>query len=133
MQPFDGALLEHVDVVVLNEVEAAMLAGAGARPAEAAARLSGGARTVVATLGEAGGVWASRGRQGSFDAFPVAAVDSVGAGDCFCGALALSLCEGAETEDAIRFAAAAAALSVTRAGGAPSLPTRAEVHALLER
>jgi ribokinase len=54
-------------------------------------------------------------------------VDTTAAGDCFNGALAVALAEGKDLTDAARFATAAAALSVTRAGAQPSLPTRAEV------
>lgn len=56
-------------------------------------------------------------------------VDTTGAGDCFNGALAVALAEGSELADAVRFAQKAAALSVTKAGAQPSLPTRAEVDA----
>jgi len=63
--------------------------------------------------------------------FPVRAVDSTAAGDTFNTALAVSLAEGAEVEDALRFANAAAAISVTRAGAQTSAPARAEVDALL--
>jgi ribokinase len=66
-------------------------------------------------------------------AFRVKAVDTVGAGDAFSGALALALTEGRELEDAVRFASAAAAVSVTRRGAQPSLPRRNEVLARLKR
>jgi ribokinase len=68
-------------------------------------------------------------------AFSVQAVDTVGAGDAFCGALAVALAERQDAADdltqAIRFASAAGALAVTRNGAIPSLPTRQEVEALL--
>jgi ribokinase len=63
--------------------------------------------------------------------FAVQAVDSVGAGDAFCGALAVALCEGAALPQAVRFANAAGAVSVTRPGAQASLPSRQEVEALL--
>jgi ribokinase len=59
-------------------------------------------------------------------------VDTTAAGDCFTGALAVALAEGASMTDAALFANAAAALSVTRPGAQPSLPTRAELETFLE-
>ena len=64
-------------------------------------------------------------------AFSVAPVDSVGAGDAFCGALAVALGSGVELIQAVAFAQAAGAVSVTRRGAAASLPNRAEVEAML--
>jgi ribokinase len=64
---------------------------------------------------------------------PVRAVDTVAAGDCFTAAVAVEFARGVSLRDAVRFANAAAALSVTRRGAQPSLPTRAEVEALLAR
>jgi ribokinase len=60
-------------------------------------------------------------------------VDTTAAGDAFGGALAVALADGAALEDAIRFACAAGAVSVTRPGAQPSMPTRVEVEALLGR
>jgi ribokinase len=64
-------------------------------------------------------------------AYAVPVADTVGAGDAFCGALAVALVEGRDVFEAARFASAAAAISVMREGAAPSLPGRAEVEALL--
>jgi ribokinase len=58
-------------------------------------------------------------------------VDPTGAGDAFCGALAVALAEGRDPVDAVRFAAAAGACAVQVAGAEPSMPTRAAVDALL--
>ena len=66
-------------------------------------------------------------------AFAVDVVDTTGAGDTFCGALAVALAEGQSPETALRFASAAAALAVTKSGAQPSLPKRAQVDAFLER
>jgi ribokinase len=55
----------------------------------------------------------------------------VGAGDAFCGALAVALCEGQPMSAAVRFASGAAALSVTAAGATAALPRRADVERLL--
>ena len=59
----------------------------------------------------------------------VEAIDTTGAGDCFCGALADALARGEPLEDAVRFAVRAASLSTTRAGAQASMPTRAELSA----
>ena len=134
----DGApLLALADMLILNETELASFAGLDAEPADpeaavAAARsLARSGQTVLATLGAAGAV-AVRGDE----VFRVAglrqrAVDTTGAGDCFCGALAAALDRGLALPAAMAFANAAAALSVTRAGAAASMPTSAEVEVLL--
>jgi ribokinase len=89
-----------------------------------------------------GGVVLKRGADGAFVAvaggksgwvrpFPVQAVNTVGAGDCFNGAFAVALLEGRDPWQAARFANAAAAISVTRPGAQESMPSRAEVDAFL--
>jgi ribokinase len=131
VQAFDHELLGLVDVLIVNEVEAASLVPADVPPSERARALTRlGPGVAVVTLGPAGGAWAAGADAGTFAPFPAEAVDTVGAGDCFCGALAVALCEGLALPAALRFAAAAAAVSVTRAGAAPSLPFRPEVMAL---
>ncbi len=134
----EGApLLGLADMLILNETELASFAGLDAEPADpeaaiAAARsLARPGQTVLATLGAAGAV-AVRGDE----VFRVMglrqrAVDTTGAGDCFCGALAAGLDRGLALPAAMAFANAAAALSVTRAGAAASMPLSAEVEALL--
>jgi ribokinase len=136
-------LLSLTDVLVPNEREAASLLGrkGGLRPAAlgpAARKLLGlGPRAVVITAGERGALFA--GGQGGMEegwAKPpagVRVVDTTGAGDSFCGALALRLSEGAELADAVRFAVAAASLSVARAGAQGGLPRRREVLRALRR
>jgi ribokinase len=64
-------------------------------------------------------------------AFPVEVVDSTGAGDAFCAALAVAMAEGRELEDAVRLAAAAGALACRGVGARTSLPTREELDAML--
>ncbi|MGD9932479.1 MAG: ribokinase [Dehalococcoidia bacterium] len=134
VQPFAPALLRSVDILVVNEVEAEMLAP-GLSDHEDCARelLARGPRCVVVTLGPSGGIYATPGAVERFDAFPVEGVDSVGAGDCFCAALAVGLVEGVALPEALRFAAAAAAISVTRPGAVPSYPSRREVESFLGR
>jgi ribokinase len=113
--PTDAALAEaDVDLLarhVIGRGAAQLLVKLGAR----------GARLVTSTSGL------------TFPAPRVEAVDTTAAGDAFGGALAVALADGAALEDAIRFACAAGAVSVTRPGAQPSMPTRVEVEALLGR
>jgi ribokinase len=131
-----------VDLLVPNRVEAAGLTrcAPGAEPSTMAAALHArtGA-TVVVTLGAEGvllldpaGREAGRGTVlEAVPAHPVAVVDSTGAGDAFCGALGARLAAGDGPSAAVAYANAAAGLAVTRAGAEPSIPTAAEVAALL--
>jgi ribokinase len=131
-------ILQLVDIATPNESEACILAGVapgrvGAADAVALGRRIRdlGARSVVVKLGDQGCVYCGPDRTFSVAAFPVAAVDSTAAGDTFNAALAVSLAEGAAMEDALRFANAAAALSVTRPGAQTSAPLRMDVESLL--
>ena len=96
-----------------------------------------GATLAAVTLGERGVLYTSgsggAGAVAHLPAFPVIAVETLGAGDAFHGAYALALAEGQGIEEAMRFAAAAAALRCTRSGGRAALPSRQEVLALLTR
>ena len=96
------------------------------RPAKAR-----GTAIVVVTLGERGVYASSPGFDGFVPAFKVNPVDTTAAGDVFNGALAVALAENLPLAEALRFAQAAAAISVTRPGAQPSAPTRAEIEALL--
>lgn len=90
-----------------------------------------GVRNVVVTLGAKGCLWVSREGAKMFSAFKVKAVDTVGAGDSFTGALAAMLDEGADFEKALIFASAVGALAVQKEGAIPSMPKRSEVEAFL--
>lgn len=136
-RPLDDGLLARVSVLTPNEHEAGLLTNvavrdeAGAR--DAAARLRArGARTVVVTLGERGVYALSDGFEGHLPAFKADPVDTTAAGDVFNGALAVALGEKRPLPEALRFAQAAAAISVTRPGAQPSAPTRAEIEAFLK-
>jgi ribokinase len=133
-------ILELVDIATPNETEACVLAGlppSRVNAADAAAigqRIrESGAKAVIVKLGDQGCVYC--GAEGTFavPAFPVEAVDSTAAGDTFNAALAVALVEGRAMKDAMRFANAAAAISVTRPGAQTSAPSRAEVDAMLAR
>ncbi|WP_296139230.1 ribokinase [uncultured Tessaracoccus sp.] len=128
------ALLEHVDVLVVNEHEAADLAGERGEPARLAELLLQRVPAVVLTLGGAGALVVTRdGGPVEVPAHEVDVVDTTGAGDTFCGVLAASLAQGAPLVEACRRAGAAGALATTRPGAVDGIPTSAEVDALRRR
>ncbi len=123
-----ASLLESIDVLVVNEGELAVLAGAGTVAAQAS-RLA--VPCVVVTLGGRG-CFARRGTEVFLQpAFPIDPVDTTAAGDTFCGALTARLVEHAGFADALRFASAASALACTRLGAQASIPVRHEVETWL--
>lgn len=125
------AALAAVDLLVVNESEAAWLAAALGCGAGAAALHAALGVDVAVTLGERGAEAATRAGRIAVPAFAVAVADTVGAGDAWCGVLAAALDRGAPLEAAMRRASAAAALACTRAGAAPAMPRAAETEALL--
>ena len=136
-----SALPDHAwevfEVIAPNQSEAGVLTGVavdGVESAREAAAIlrSRGARTALVKLGEQGVVYASGDSEGHVPAFAVEALDTVAAGDGFAGALAVALAEGRSLEPAVRFAAAAGALVVTKRGAQDAMPERAEVERLLE-
>jgi ribokinase len=137
--PVDDAMFALSDYVTPNESEAEALTGAAVGSLDEArtaadALLARGAGMAVVTLGENGALLHGRGiseHVPAFDAGPV--VETTGAGDAFNGAFALGLARDMAPVEAARFAAATAAISVTRPGTAPSMPSLAEVEALLGR
>ena len=134
--PLPHDVLASADYLVPNEGELALLAGRDVeseRDLAAAARslLDRGVGTVAVTLGSRGVFAVSPDGAGWHLPFRAEPVDSVGAGDCFCGALAAVLAENVRFDEAIRFAQAAAAISVTRRGAQPSMPHRSEIESLL--
>ena len=100
---------------------------------KAAEALAGrGVETVIITLGARGVFACGPGCSESIEGFAVKAVDTTAAGDVFNGALAVALAEAKPLKEAIAFANAAAAISVTRLGAQPSAPTRKEIDRFLE-
>lgn len=128
-------LLGFAGIIVANESEAAMLTGvqvadvAGA--VVAAERLRAGGATVIVTLGAGGVVVVGDDCREHVAAHRVTVRDTTGAGDAFCGALAVRLAETGDLRDAVRWANAAGACAVTVDGAEPSLPRRAAVEAQL--
>jgi ribokinase len=136
VRDYPDELYAHVDYVIPNEHEAAHLTGletgTAADATEAARHLvRRGAGCVIVTRGGKGAVWATPDATGSCGAFPIVPVDTVAAGDAFCGGLAAALSEGLSLSEALRWASAAGALAATAAGAVPSLPRREAVEDLV--
>ena len=136
VRDYPESVYRHVDYVIPNEHEAAHLTGLPTDTTvdafnAARALVARGAGCAIITRGGKGSVWASRNSTGSSDVFPVSPVDTVAAGDAFCGGLAAALAEGRDLPIALRWASAAGALATTVEGAVPSLPRRAAVEALV--
>jgi len=132
-RPLPNSLLERISILTPNETEAELLTGIKVTDAAAAAKAcsklrSRGVGIVILTLGERGAFLADANGQRLVPGFKVKTVDSTAAGDIFNGALSVALAEGKAVFDAVRFANAAAALSVTRLGAQPSAPSRADIE-----
>ena len=125
-------LLSLCDIVVPNEHEVDLLGGVDHL-------LSSGVGAVVVTRGAAGVTVTERSADlpdavvWSVDAFEVDPIDTTGAGDAFCGALAARLAAGDDLRDAVRYAAAAGALATTVAGAVPSIPIATDIQGLIQR
>jgi ribokinase len=119
-------IVAPVDVLVPNRGELEALAGRAGDPV-ALARSLDPARAVVVTLGNEGAAVIEGSRVERIPAPRVDAVDTTGAGDAFCGALAEALDAGADLVEAARWAVRAAAASVTRPGAQGGLPRRADL------
>jgi ribokinase len=125
-------LLALADIVIVNETELDHLSGRSREDIAATARsLVSGSQTVIVTLGAAGAVAVDAQNLITVPGHAMTAIDTVGAGDCFCGVLAAALAGGAGLAAAMRMANAAAALSVGRAGAAQSMPRGEEISAFL--
>ncbi len=131
--PVPGEIWRQVAWCTPNETEAAFYLGTESKPVDAAKQLMGrGVRGVALKRGGDGAYVAVAGGKADWaPAFLVQAIDTVGAGDCFNGAFAVALLEGKDPWAAARFAAAAAAISVTRKGAQASMPSRNEVDEFL--
>ncbi|WP_431202032.1 ribokinase [Bradyrhizobium betae] len=138
-QTMSREMLALVDVLVLNETELGFLAGVELSEDDSAARIIEVARqlraradqTLCITLGKRGVLALAASEEFAVPGRAVKAVDTTGAGDCFVGALAAQLADGVALRAALAFANAAASISVQRMGAGPSMPTAAEVAAVL--
>lgn len=134
--PLPASILKTVDFLTPNETELSLLTGLPVENEEeavTAARslIAQGVRCVLATLGSRGALFITAQESRLFPACPVQPVDTTAAGDTFNAAFTVRMAEGASTEEAVTFANAAAAISVTRPGAQPSIPSRAETDAML--
>jgi ribokinase len=135
----EPGLLDLVDILILNETELGFLTNIDlhdsddpARFVEAARSMQAGPdRIICVTLGKRGVLALIGGEALTIAGRAVQAVDTTGAGDCFVGALAAQLAGGRTIRDALGYANAAASICVQRLGAAPSMPTAAEVAAVL--
>lgn len=130
-------LLRKITYLTPNETELALLTGVPADSLDNVKRgaqmlLDRGVGYVIVTLAEKGALIAGRDGFTIVEGFPVKPIDTVAAGDSFNGALAVELLRGASVPEAVRFANAVGALTVTRRGAIPSLPRREEVEAFLK-
>ncbi len=135
-QALSDELLSKVSIITPNESEAMLLTGIEVIGGDSAiesgrALIQRGVDTAIITLGSEGAMIVTADSQQKVPTYPVKAVDTTAAGDTFNGALAVALSEGMALPDAVQFANAAAALSVTRMGAQPSVPQRREVETLL--
>lgn len=131
--PLSDTLLDGLYMLTPNRGECAMLTGIDTTTDEGLenavdALLAKGVKNIVVTLGSKGSMWKNAEGKGLVEAVKVQAVDTTGAGDTFNGALCVALSEGQPLDEALKFAAKASAISVTRAGAQPSIPTRNEIN-----
>ena len=127
-----------IDILTPNQVEAAQLTGLSVTTvAEAEAAIAQlqqqGASTIIVKLGEQGVLCGTPQEVFQVPAFTVPVVDTVAAGDAFNGGLAAALSEGKPFKQAVVWASATAALSVSKAGAQPSMPTRSQVAEFLQQ
>lgn len=129
-------VLKQVNILVVNETEAEIISGDKIDEVGAEGitdhLLELGAKSVVLTLGKRGCIMKDKDQQYVVPAFNVKAVDTTAAGDTFCGALAAEIGRGHHWKQALTFATAAAAISVTRLGAQPSVPRVNEVYTFLK-
>lgn len=136
-KPLPAELLAHVDILIPNESELALLTSLpvhDAASAETAAKeiLKLGVKTVIVTLGSKGALLVTESQTAHVNAFKVNVVDTTAAGDAFIGGFAASLLlDGKSLEEAVRYGCACGALAATKFGAQPSLPTKNEVETFI--
>lgn len=128
-------LLKKIEVLILNESEAETLSNklfkVGAEAKIAQYFINKGVRQVILTLGARGAYIANAQEQKFINAFKVKAIDTTAAGDVFCGALVAALNSEVALSEAAKYASAASAIAVTRAGAQPSAPNKSEIDHFL--
>lgn len=134
----DMKMLRGIEILVVNEIESAFLTGMELNKDEdivkAAFNLQEkGVKKVIITLGSRGSYILSEEFTGKIPAFKMEAVDTTAAGDVYCGALAAALTAKKSLKEAVIFASAASAISVTRMGAQPSAPLKKEIEDFLAK
>ena len=129
-------LLAHLTIITPNETEVELLTGVIIKDEKDALKaskilLDKGVKNVIITMGKKGAFLHSELGSILIPAFEVNAIDTTAAGDTFNGALAVAVAEGKTLEDAVEYANAAAAISVTKMGAQPSLPLKNEIEDFL--
>ncbi len=132
-------LLRSINYLTPNESELSVLTGGAPVPSlrrgEAVTRarqlIARGATKVIVKMGRQGALLVTETSEHLQPAFPVEAVDTTAAGDAFNAGFAVALARGAGYVECLRYASATAAVSVTRVGAQPSMPSRADVETLL--
>ena len=136
-QPLSDELLKCISILTPNESEVELLTGIEVKDENDAKKaadvlLKKGVEIVIITLGVKGALLTTNEGSKLIHGFKVEAEDTTAAGDVFNGALAVAISENKELNDAIKFAHAAAAISVTRIGAQPSAPKRDEIERMLK-
>ncbi|HNN11945.1 MAG TPA: ribokinase [Anaerolineales bacterium] len=137
-RPIPDGLLNHVDILVPNESELALLTGmpvTDASTADLAAReiLKRGVEIVIVTLGSKGALIVNHALTKQVNTFNVDVVDTTAAGDAFIGGFASAMLNGTSLEDSVQYGCACGALATTKFGAQPSLPTRDEVEKFIHQ
>jgi ribokinase len=132
-QPLEAGFLSQVDSLIPNQTELELLSGVTGTLAGVERLSAWGVNNLIVTLGEEGVLVTESGQPTTIPSYPVDAVDTTAAGDAFVGAYAVALTDGMPALQAAAWSNAAAAISVTRRGAQPSLPTRQEVEEFLAR
>jgi len=131
----DEALLQAIEILVVNETEAETITNRKLEEDNIEEMvdllLSMGPKVVLLTLGDKGCFLKTEGEKYIVPAFKVSPVDTTAAGDTFCGAVAAEYMRGNEWSEILKFASAAAAISVTRMGAQPSIPNQSEIREFL--
>jgi ribokinase len=125
-QALPSELLDHTDVLVVNEGELATVSAHDGSIAECLERIQ--VPTVVVTLGHHGSCARHQGEFLMQTAYTVTPVDTTGAGDTFCGTLVAALSQGQAMQQALQYASAASALACTRWGAQAAIPHAAKVQ-----
>lgn len=130
--------LKMIHTLVLNETEVEILTRLQVKSESqikeaASVLLSKGPKNIIITLGAKGALVKTREIEQFISAYKVNAIDTTAAGDIYCGCLAVAMVEGKTITEAVQFASAASAISVTRMGAQPSAPDRREIEEFMVR